>query len=174
MIPLPVLPPLPWRLIGAAALVVAIAAMGWRVSAWREGYLQLQATEKALETSRAEARQCLDREVVAQRAWQDAAAAAESKAAADRATAERVERELEKRLADADLRGRDLARRLSDAARAGAGRGAVPAAPGAAGPADDAGGDAGRDAALAGVFAACERDAERLTGWQQWWAEVAP
>jgi len=183
MIPLPVLPPIPWRLVGAVALVVVVALAGWRVTAWRAGYLEaeelrdaLERTEKALASRTAEAEQCAARERVSQQAWQDAAAAAESKAAQDRNTARRIENELSTRLADADRRGRELARRLSDAA-ARACPGAVPAAAPAPGVAHDPAGEpAGAGAvgeATAALIGACDRDAARLEGWQRWWAGVS-
>ena len=49
MIPLPVLGALPWRLIGWAAVVAAVALAGWRVSAWHAAYERLGEVEAALE-----------------------------------------------------------------------------------------------------------------------------
>jgi hypothetical protein len=160
---------LPWRAIGAISLVVAVAVMGWRVTVWRDGYQRLQATEKALARSKQELRLCTDFKAAAAQVARAAEERAAAQAARDKATAERIQRELKTTLAAADARGRDLARRLQDA-RAGAS--SVPAATdparGAAGPA----GDAGRDEALGGVFAACLRDAERLRLAGEWWAGV--
>lgn len=39
---------LPWRLIGAGALVLVVALMGWRVSTWRDAYKALPGLEDAL------------------------------------------------------------------------------------------------------------------------------
>ena len=175
--------PLPARALAAIALVAAVALMGWRVTAWREGYLQTRAaqdalrrTEKALATRTAELRLCTDREAVAQQALRAAAVAAESRAAEDRAIAERIEHDLQTRLAAADARGRDLARRLRDAA-ACPGAGAVPGATPAAGQPAGASGESGRagavGAAVAGLAAACERDSARLDGWIEWWRAVS-
>lgn len=175
--------PLPARALAAIALVAAVALMGWRVTAWREGYLQTRAaqdalrrTEKALATRTAELRLCTDREAVAQQAHAQAAAAAESRAAEDRAIARRIEDVLSVRLAAADARGRDLARRLRDAA-ACPGAGAVPGAADPAGQPASAAGEPGSAhgiaEATAALAAACDRDSARLAGWQAWWSAVA-
>lgn len=175
--------PLPARALAAIALVAAVALMGWRVTAWREGYLQTRAaqdalrrTEKALATRTAELRLCTDREAVAQQALRAAAVAAESRAAEDRAIAERIEHDLQTRLAAADARGRDLARRLRDAAAcpgAGAVPGATPPAGSAAPAAGEPGSAHGIAEATAALAAACDRDSARLAGWQAWWSAVA-
>lgn len=175
--------PLPARALAAIALVAAVALMGWRVTAWREGYLQTRAaqdalrrTEKALATRTAELRLCTDREAVAQQALRAAAVAAESRAAEDRAIAERIEHDLQTRLAAADARGRDLARRLRDAT-ACPGAGAVPGAADPAGQPASAAGEPGSAhgiaEATAALAAACDRDSARLAGWQAWWSAVA-
>ena len=49
MIPLPVLGALPWRFIGWAAIVAAVALAGWRVSAWHAAYERLGEVEAAIE-----------------------------------------------------------------------------------------------------------------------------
>lgn len=41
MIPLPVITGLPWRLIGAVGLVAAVGLAGWRVTAWRTAYHEI-------------------------------------------------------------------------------------------------------------------------------------
>ena len=46
MIPLALIP---WRLVGAVALVAAVAAMGWRVTVWHEAYGELRATQARLQ-----------------------------------------------------------------------------------------------------------------------------
>lgn len=174
---------LPWRLIGAAGLVAVVALMGWRVTRWHDAYealpgLQdaLEREEKALTTRTAELRLCTDREAVAQQALRDAAAAAESRAAEDRAIARRIEDVLSVRLAAADARGRDLARRLRDAT-ACPGAGAVPGATDPAGQPASAAGEPGSAhgiaEATAALAAACDRDSARLAGWQAWWSAVA-
>lgn len=167
---------LPWRAIGAVALVVAVAIAGQRVSTWRESHHALKATEKALATRTAELAQCSDSLAVSALAYAEAAGKAESIAAADRETRQRVENELQINLAAADARGRDLARRLRDyqARRCSS---PVPAAAGPAVELAGAAGEPGRDGAVEGAVAdlmsACAADAERLAGWQGWWREVS-
>ena len=39
---------LPWRAIGAAGLVVAVALAGWRISTWRDAYRTLPGVQDAL------------------------------------------------------------------------------------------------------------------------------
>lgn len=39
---------LPWRAIGAAGLVVAVALAGWRISTWRDAYRMLPGVQDAL------------------------------------------------------------------------------------------------------------------------------
>ena len=175
---LAVLKGLPWRAIGAVALVVVVALMGWRVSVWREGWQALQATQKALATSKAEVARYAAREASAWQALREAEGKAKAKEAIDRATAERIENELQTKLAAADARGRDLARRLLDATRKTCpGLGAVPGPAGTAGQSAQAAGEPGDGEAIeratAAHLTACERDAERLAGWQAWWAEVS-
>ena len=165
------------RAIAAAVVVAIIAAAGWRVSAWRSGYLALEATESRLQALTAEAEQCAARERVAAQAWAEAAGKAKAQADQDRATAERVERELETKLAAADARGRDLARRLLDATRAASAggvalSGAASAAGQPAGAAGEPGDEGGLGVALAAHLSACESDSLRLAGWQTWWASV--
>lgn len=48
MIPLPLLTRLPWRLIGAAGLVAALALAGWRVNAWHDSHKRLPDIEDQL------------------------------------------------------------------------------------------------------------------------------
>lgn len=175
---LAVLKSLPWRLIGYA---VAAALVVWAVptvNGWRLDSRALEATQKALEAVTAERDRYAAREASAWQALREAAGKAAAKEAADKATAERIEHELQTKLAAADDRGRDLARRLSIAARAAC-PGAQPV-PGAAGAAAEPAGAAGEpgdgeaiERATAEHLAACERDAERLGGWQQWWAMVS-
>ena len=40
---------LPWRAIGAVALVLAVAALGWRVTRWHDAYEALPGLQSALE-----------------------------------------------------------------------------------------------------------------------------
>ena len=40
---------MPWRLVGAIGLVLAVAAAGWRVTAWREAYQRLPNVEARLQ-----------------------------------------------------------------------------------------------------------------------------
>lgn len=175
--------PLPARALAAIALVAAVALMGWRVTAWREGYLQTRAaqdalrrTEKALATRTAEVVQYQRREAIALETAREAASAAAAREIRDRAAAQKVENELTTRLAAADARGRDLARRLRDAAAcpgAGAVPGATPPAGSAAPAAGEPGSAHGIAEATAALAAACDRDSARLAGWQAWWSAVA-
>ena len=166
----------PWRIVGAVALVVVVAIAGQRVSTWRESHHALQATQKALAMRTAELTQCSDSLTVSALAYADAAGKAESIAAADRETRQRVENELQTNLAAADARGRDLARRLRDyqARRCSS---AVPAVAGPAVELAGAAGEPGRDGAVEGavadVMSACAADSVRLAGWQGWWREVS-
>ena len=163
------------KLAAAVSLVVLVALMGWRVSAWHDAYRSLQATEKALERTRAELDICTSDAAVAEQAYTDAAEQAETIAAEQRAAAQRVEHELQSRLAAADAGARDLARRLRDY-QTRPSRCPVPSGSGAAGELAGAAGEPadgqGVDAAAEAHFVACARDAERLAGWQQWWAKV--
>lgn len=56
MIPLAWLKLVPWRAIGAGALVVAVAFAGWRVTVWKEAHEALPGVRDALEREQ----QCLD------------------------------------------------------------------------------------------------------------------
>jgi hypothetical protein len=49
MIPLAWLKLVPWRAVGAGALVVAFVFAGWRVQAWREAYQRLPNVEARLQ-----------------------------------------------------------------------------------------------------------------------------
>jgi hypothetical protein len=48
VIPLAWLKLVPWRLVGAVGMVVAVALAGWRVSAWHDAYKALPAAQEAL------------------------------------------------------------------------------------------------------------------------------
>lgn len=161
-----------------AAAVAGVAFAGWRVSVWHGSHGRLQATERALEMATADRDRYAAREASAWQALREEAGKAAAKEAADKATAERIEHELSTKLAAADARGRDLARRLSIAARAACpGGGAVPGATGAAAEPPGAAGEPGDGEAIeratAEHLSACDRDAERLAGWQAWWGEVS-
>jgi len=62
---------LPWRAIGAAGLVVAVALAGWRISTWRDAYRTLPGVQDALdrEEACADGSKCYER----QRGLQEAA-----------------------------------------------------------------------------------------------------
>ena len=135
--------------LAGAAILGAAGLAWWRVSAWRSAYHERPA-------------------LVAER---DAAVAARAKAEQDVlaqvAHNQEIERVLTDRFLSADGRARDLARRLLQASRQA--RSVCP--PVAAPVADDgAGREPGRDRAVedavAGVIAAGDRDAARLTGLQ--------
>lgn len=84
--------------------------------------------------------------------------------------AREVEDGLTAKLAAADARGRDLARRLRNALSRGpaAGAGGCPAAGPADEPAGEPGGGRAIEDALAGFTSACARDAQRLSELQDW------
>lgn len=175
---LAVLKSLPWRLIGYAVAAALVVWAALTVNGWRLDSRALEATQKALETATADRDRYAAREASARQALREAAGKAAEKEAADKATAERIEHELQTKLAAADTRGRDLARRLSIAARAACpGGGAVPGAADPAGQPGQAAGEPGDGEAIeratAEHLAACGRDAERLAGWQAWWGEVS-
>jgi hypothetical protein len=85
---------IPWRLIGAAALVAAFMLAGWRVSAWHDAYKALPGVQDALEREEG----CLDGSKCRER--QKAAAAAQ--AAKTKEVVDGYEKEL------ADLRSRPV------------------------------------------------------------------
>lgn len=176
MIPLVALKAVPWRLIGYGVALGAVVVLFWRINTWHDGYQRLEATERALATRTAEAQQCADRAAAAQESHVKAAVEAESIATRDRATARRIESELQTRLADTESRGRDLARRLQNS-RACPGAGGVPPATDSTGqPASASGEPAGADRvgeATAALIQACDRDSLRLGGWIEWWAGVS-
>jgi hypothetical protein len=165
-----------------AALVAGVAWAGNRITVWRASHLALQATEKALATSRTEARQCLDREAIAQQAYTEAAAEAKARAASDAAVARRVEHELQQQVAASRAWGRDLADRLQDS-RACPGPAGLPADAAAAGAVSDGGepggaGEAGRLAAAIReaereALAKCARDGATLSRVGPWYDEVS-
>lgn len=121
-----------------------------------------------------QARWDIEREEIArQRALQEAEARAKEEA--DRQAAKEVQDALQEKLDSADARARDLARRLYDyQARLSALQLSRPADPatGADSPTGvpEDGGAVGQ--LLEEHLAACARDAERLSGWQDWWGRV--
>jgi len=139
-----------WLGLGLAVALTAAGWFGYR-AAHRAGY------EAGTAAVRAE--------------WADdkarLAQAATEALRAEQKRREEVERDLEAKLGDADRRGRELARRLRDAADC-----PLPAPAGAPTPADDAPGVPGdpgeTGAALAAHLGACERDASRLGELQRW------
>ena len=104
---------------------------------------------------------------------------ADKKEAADAEVAKAMQDELVRRgglLDAATARGRTLAGRLRNyqasrclpqAADPAAGPAPAPGVPG-----DPAGPGTAVELALDNHLSACERDAERLSGWQRWWGEV--
>ena len=172
---------LPWRLIGYALAAAAVVWAVLTINGWRLDAGALKATETALVKSREKLHQCTAREVIAQQAFTEAVAKAESIAASNRATAERVSRELTTKLADADRAGRDLARRLHDY-QSRACPGGLPAAASLAGTVPHGGepggvGEAERLAeairgATADALAACARDGAALSAVGPWYDEI--
>jgi len=55
---------LPWRAIGAAGLVVAVALAGWRISTWRDAYRTLPGVQDALDREEAcqDGSKCFERQ----------------------------------------------------------------------------------------------------------------
>jgi len=146
----------------------AVVALGWFAYNW--------AYERGEATGRAEVQAEWDaenEEIARQRALQEATARAKEEA--DRKAAEEIQDALQEKLDSADARARDLARRLRQyQARACASTvpqdaGSAPLVDPAAGVPED-GGTAGQ--LLEEHLAACARDAERLSGWQDWWKRV--
>lgn len=169
-------PYLVWIRLGAvivASLALAFAVV--TVRKWHRDSIALKATEKALATSETSLQQCTASQTAAALAYAQAVRRAESVAAADRVTAERVERELQTNLAAADRSARDLAHRLRDY-QARRCSGAVPAVAGTAAEpaarAQEPGDGEAVDAATAAHLAACAADAVDLAGWGDWWAGV--
>lgn len=98
-----------------------------------------------------------------------------AKEKSDQAAAKEIQDALQQKLDSADSRARDLARRLSVYQARDRQRG-LPADAGPASGPDSAAGEPGSDGAIGQAteeaFGACARDAERLAGWQEWWARV--
>lgn len=147
------------------APVAAILAAGWYY-----GHTRYEAGQRAVQALW-DADKAVAAQTVIERARQN-----EQKRLADEAVARKVQDDLQDRITAGDARNRDLARRLHDyeARRCG---GTVPGAAGAAAGTDAAGRESGSDqgigAAVAAVTEACRHDAERLTGWQEWWRGVS-
>lgn len=136
------------------ALAAALVAGGWL--AYNRAYnAGLEAGQSAVRAEWAEANA-------------QAMQAAGDALRAELARREEIERGLETRLASADARGRDLARRLRNALAADCPVSQAPATPGTA---DGTGGESpdprAIDEALIAHLAACERDATRLTDLQR-------
>jgi hypothetical protein len=142
-----------------AAVTVALLAAGW-FGFW---YAYQAGREAGSAAVRADWSAAMVKSEIAAR---KALLAAQAAYRADIIRREGVERDLQEKLGAADRRGRDLARRLRDAALGLPG--ACPATPVPDGPAGESG-DAGEvGEALADHFAACERDATRLAELQDW------
>jgi len=150
-----------WLGFGLAALLLSTGWLSYR-TAYRTGW----------EAGRAEitaqwAKNAAQRE----KAHSEALAAADDTLRRQLAARDEVERGLSDRLATADARGRTLADRLRDALAAPRScpvpSTAVPS-PGADGAGREPGNSPALGAALADHFAACERDARRLTELQDW------
>jgi hypothetical protein len=117
VIPLAWLKLVPWRLVGAAGLVVAVALMGWRVTRWHDAFEALPGVRDALEREEG----CLDGSKCADRV---AALVVRQEQATKDAVAD-YERELE------DLRNRPVPTRVIRVCRqANPGDVRVPGAPG--------------------------------------------
>ena len=154
------MPFIPIRAWLCLAVALALAACG--VWAYRTGYEAGSAAIQAEWDKDAAIREKLHREALMR---------SEDLLNESRKITQEVEQNLTARLAAADARGRDLARRLRDAL---ATPGTCPVSPvgGASGPAEGTGGKPADPAeigtALADHLAACERDAQRLTDLQGW------
>ena len=151
MIPLPALSAIPWKAIGYGVAIGALLLLGWRVHAWREGYLALPAAQEALQNEQAcgEGSECLKRSAALQ--------------AAHKLISEQVERDYEQKLAD--IAARPVPRepvRLCRPARTGDVR--VPSATAATGPSQGAElpPEIGRDIAVELYGLADDADREAL------------
>lgn len=151
--------------LAGAALLGAAGLAWWRVAAWRSAYVERPAIVKRAEAAEAERDQ----------------ARKDGKAVADAlvgqvATNRRIEDDTNSRITAADAAARDLARRLrlSQTRAAEAERAAAAAARDAdaarrvAADSEAARRNAAVDRATEAHFGACARDAERLTGLQEW------
>lgn len=136
------------RVYLGVGLALALAGLGWfgYHKAHRGGYEAGSAAVRA-EWHRERAR---------------VAEAAREALAREYARHQEVERGLSEKLAAADRRGRDLARRLQGALAAARMPSECPAAPAPDGPAGESGDEGEVGEALAAHLAACERDAERF------------
>jgi hypothetical protein len=163
------------RVVLSVAIVIATAFAGWRITVWHDSHKRVKATEKALAKSVASLQQCTDSQTAAALAYAGAVLQAETVAAADRVTAERIENELQTKLVAADAGARDLARRLRDhqARRCSS---AVPLVAGSAaqpaGAATEPGDGEAVDRATSDHLAACALDSEELAGWLAWWTGI--
>ena len=86
---------------------------------------------------------------------------------------ERIEHDLQPKIAAADANARSLARRLREYAS----RSSLPQAPGSTAEPTEAPGEPGDgdpvERATEQHFAACARDSERLAAWQEWYRELS-
>lgn len=161
-------PALPWVVLAA----VLLGGYWWQA---RWHYSRGEAAGAA-EVQQAWDRDAAERQAALE-AYRQAVAAREAEQAR---IAQEQETALREQVQIADARGRDLARRLRDyEARERARRlsEAAAAAAGGAGaariPEDSGDARTAVEQALEEHLAACARDAERLSGWQNWWARVA-
>ena len=162
MFPFPALSAIPWKLIGYGVAIGALLLLGWRIHAWREGYLALPAVREALQNEQAcgEGSECLKRSAALQ--------------AAHKLISEQVERDYEQKLAD--IANRPLPRepvRLCRPARAGDVR--VPSTTAATSPSQGAElpPEIGRDIAVELYGLADDADREALKLELLWGRDVA-
>lgn len=159
------------------ALLIGLAVLAWRVSAWHSAYERVDAMEAELAATKAEIEQARASIVVSAETYATEINRGRMVAEENRRHANAQEAALKASLAQSDARGRDLARRLWDAAAqvsacrsTASGPASTAADPaGASGEPFDSEGVGGR---LASHLAACERDATRLDGWREWWSGV--
>jgi hypothetical protein len=160
------IPQLPWRLVGAGAGIVVIACLLWwiRHDAYEDGQAEREAYYRPL---LADIRKQADAAVARVQELERAASAIN----------DMISTEDKQRAEDAAKQRDDALRRLSDMrvrlASALTRRCEVPGVPGGTGSADATAGESERAAAADGrlteLARQCQRDSDRLRGWQNWY-----
>jgi hypothetical protein len=165
----------PWKLIGYCAAALAVLLFAWRVHSWHQGYLALEATEKALATSKADLGKCTADAIARQEAFTAAAERAKQTEAADKLAAERAENDLHVKLAAASASAGDLSRRLREYQNRRCSVSLRPATPTPGQPVaapGEPGGPTEIDRRTDEYHAACDRDSIRLSAWQDWYRSL--
>lgn len=165
------------RLVSIVVAAVVVVLGFWRIHVWHEAFQREAVTQKRLDEASRELEGLREASRAAERAHADAIGRAATVAQENQAHAVETQTKLERDLAAADARGRDLARRMRvyEASRAAC-SGPTAALAGAATVDADASGDTGGSGgvaqATAGFYRACFRDAGRLNAWVAWYEGV--